>query len=76
MQFEPNLYTTVPVKVDLPDKIVRHGIGRALGLAISESDSLYTWGWNYYGQRGDGTRETPSPRTVTLEGDPVGERRR
>lgn len=69
MQFEPNLYTTVPVKVDLPEKIVRLGIGRALGLAISESGSLYTWGWNYYGQRGDGTRDNSfTPHRVDLPG--------
>lgn len=44
-----------PAKVDLPEAIVRLGSGNSLGLAISDTGSLYTWGWNPYGQRGDGT---------------------
>jgi len=60
-----NRYT--PTKVTgLPTDVVKVTAGSAHSLALTSSGSIYAWGYNYYGQLGDGTTNASSvPKQVS-----------
>lgn len=63
----------------LPNKVTRIAAGDANGLALDEQGALFAWGWNGWGQIGDGTKAptygrigdklTPVPVTLSALGD-------
>ncbi|RTL36851.1 MAG: hypothetical protein EKK53_22375 [Burkholderiales bacterium] len=61
---------TAPVQVSIPnDSLVREIAGGGhFSAAITVDGKLYTWGYNQYGQLGDGLRLTPVPQSITVQG--------
>lgn len=61
-----NTNSNVPVLASLPGGVTATSIGASEyhGLVVTSTGQVYTWGWNFYGQLGDGTnvnRNTPGP---------------
>ncbi len=47
-------------------KIIQAAVGNKFTIALTESGKVYTWGYNYYGQLGDGTTESSTtPINIT-----------
>jgi len=64
-----NRSTPVPVSLPAGATIAQIAIGGYTGYALDSDGVLYAWGWNYYGQLGDGTtinRSAPVPVSVPV----------
>ena len=62
--------STTPKKVTLASgvKPTQIACGFTYSMAIGDDGNLYTWGWNNYGQLGDGTTtQRNKPMKITLE---------
>ena len=50
-------------RVNIPGRIVAIAAGGAHSLALTDTGTLYAWGWNEYGQLGTGDQEDRSTPT-------------
>jgi hypothetical protein len=61
---------SAPVEISVPGKTFEAvSAGEDHSLAIATDGSLYAWGWNYYGQLGDGTTtDRSAPVEISVPG--------
>ncbi len=58
--------STVPVPVDGIVDAVRVALGSGTSCALLANGTIRCWGWNQFGQRGDGTTAAPTAATSVL----------
>jgi alpha-tubulin suppressor-like RCC1 family protein len=64
-------YAASPIPVGVPQGVTRIAAGWNHSCALTGAGELHCWGWNYFGQLGDGTKSTrPKPKRAadTIEG--------
>jgi len=60
----------LPTRIDGPERVVSVAVGSWHSLAADEDGVVWAWGWNLYGQLGNGTT-TDSTVPIPLNPDPI-----